>query len=95
MRRNYKRYCDVLYFDFFDDQIKSYCEDGRRHSLATFTVFDCNMRALLVGFAVITYESAETIALTFELLFGLNEDKQPKAVNIKRNSQTVQAFHYL
>jgi hypothetical protein len=25
MRRNYKRYSDVLYFDFFEDQIKSYC----------------------------------------------------------------------
>jgi hypothetical protein len=29
------------------------------------------------------------------MLFELHEDKQPKVVNVKRNSQTVQAFHYL
>jgi len=52
MKRNYRRYRDLLRFDVLDAVLKNRIDTSKRYCWAVFSVVDCGNRVVLAGVAV-------------------------------------------
>lgn len=52
MKRNYRRYRDLLRFDLVEAVLKNRIDTSKRYSLGLFSVVDCCNRVVLAGIAV-------------------------------------------
>jgi hypothetical protein len=96
MRRNYKKFSDIVYFDFFEEAISGFeeTETAKVFHLATFATADTNNRPIFLGFALLTLNSPEALYWAWELFIKLHE-RPPRVVSLNHNSSNIQAMRYL
>lgn len=76
MKKNYKKWGEILCVDITDNNIKNVTVDNRSHKLVVFTVIDNNLRVLLVGMAIVCQVNTEEILRLFRFFFKIHEDTQ-------------------
>lgn len=74
MKKNYKKWGELLCVDITDNNIKNVTVDNRNHKLVVFTVIDNNLRVLLVGIAIVCLINTEEILRLFRFFFKIHED---------------------
>jgi hypothetical protein len=65
MKRNYRRYRDLLRFDVLDTVLKNRIDTSKRYCQAVFSVVDSANRIVLAGVAVYNEESEENYVKLF------------------------------
>lgn len=72
MRRNYRRYYELLSFDITYNLLKMFTSDGKRFRLGVFCVTDTNIRILLAGIAIISEERIQDMYKMFSFFFRIH-----------------------